>query len=576
MPITPLLRGLEGKERCTTLREIKKPEPAEAVVAVPESPDRFKPSPKANYETATPPKSPLPLPMFDLKEGSVKPRLLHHHQPPSFVAEMCDHIANAPINKYALACALLASTNSILLGYDIGVMSGAVLFIRDSLKISSTQVEILVGSLNVCSLIGSFASGRTSDWIGRRYTIVLAAATFFIGALLMGFATNFGFLMAGRVVAGIGVGYSLMIAPVYTAELSPSMTRGLLTSLPEVFITIGILLGYIFNYALSGLPEHINWRLMLGFSAVPAVGIAGGVMFMPESPRWLVMKGRVNEAKNVLNKTSNSEEEAQLRLDEITKAALDVVTCHPHANTWKGQGVWKELLKPSPSLRRVLITAIGINFFMQASGNDAVVYYTPEVFKAAGIHHQKQLVGVTIIMGIAKTSFVLVSAFFLDKFGRRPLLLLGSMGMAISLAGLGLGSRFLEHSTHKPTWAIALCVVAVCADVSFFSIGLGPITWVYTSEIFPMRLRAQGSSLAVSVNRLVSGVVSMTFLTISNEITFGGMFLLLSGIMMIATIFFYFFLPETKGKSLEEIETIFEKKDIQCSKVIEMSENSRY
>ncbi|KAC9553686.1 hypothetical protein E3N88_45644 [Mikania micrantha] len=412
---------------------------------------------------------------------------------------------NAHINKYALACALLASTNSVLLGYDIGVMSGAVLFIRDNLKISSTKVEILVGSLNVCSLIGSFASGKTSDWIGRRYTIVLAAITFFVGALVMGFATNFGYLMAGRVVAGIGVGYSLMIAPVYTAELSPVMTRGLLTSLPEVFITLGILLGYIVNYALSGLPEHINWRLMVGLAAVPAVGIAVGVLFMPESPRWLVMKRRMDEAQKVLKRTSHSDEEAHLRLVEISKAALAVTTCDTRADNWSGQGVWKELLRPSPALRRVLVAAIGINFFMQASGNDAVVYYTPEVFKAAGIQQRKHLVGVTIIMGLTKTSFVLVSAFFLDKFGRRPLLLLGSIGMAVSLAGLGLGSRFLEHSSHKPTWAIALCVVAVCADVSFFSIGLGPITWVYTSEIFPMRLRAQGSSLAVSVNRLVSG-----------------------------------------------------------------------
>ncbi|KAJ0676871.1 putative major facilitator, sugar transporter, major facilitator superfamily [Helianthus annuus] len=455
---------------------------------------------------------------------------------------------------------------------DIGVMSGAVLFIKDNLKISSTQVEILVGSLNVCSLIGSFASGKTSDWIGRRYTIVLAAGTFFIGALLMGFATNFGYLMAGRVVAGIGVGYSLMIAPVYTAELSPAMTRGLLTSLPEVFITLGILLGYIVNYALSGLPENVNWRLMVGLAAVPAVGIAAGVMFMPESPRWLVMKGRVDEAKRVLNKTSDSENEAHLRLEEITKAALDAVTSAPRAGGWRGQGIWKELLTPSPALRRVLVAAIGINFFMQASGNDAVIYYTPEVFKAAGIRHRKQLVGVTIIMGLAKTSFVLVSAFYLDKFGRRPLLLLGSIGMVISLAGLGLGSKFLEHSSDKPTWAIALCVVAVCADVSFFSIGLGPITWVYTSEIFPMRLRAQGSGLAVSVNRLVSGVVSMTFLTITSKITFGGMFFVLSGVMTVATIFFYFFLPETKGKSLEEMGALFERKDTEGSKAIEMSE----
>ncbi|CAI0389971.1 unnamed protein product [Linum tenue] len=141
---------------------------------------------------------------------------------------------------------------------------------------------------------------------------------------------------------------------------------------------------------------------------------------------------------------------------------------------------------------------------MQASGNDAVVYYSPEVFKVAGISSRKQLFGVTVIMGIAKSSFALVSALFLDRFGRRPLLLLGSSGMAVSLALLGLGSKYLDWcEDEKPIWAVVFCVVTVCADVSFFSIGLGPITWVYSSEIFPTRLRAQGSSLAISVNRLV-------------------------------------------------------------------------
>lgn len=464
----------------------------------------------------------------------------------------------AYLNKYALAGAVLASTNSILLGYDIGVMSGAVLFIRENLDVTSTQIEILVGCLNVCSLVGSLASGKTSDCIGRRYTIVLAAATFLIGALFMGLAPSFPFLMAGRVVAGIGVGYSLMIAPVYVAELSPALTRGFLTSLPEVFINIGILLGYIVNYALSGLPPHINWRLMLGLAGLPAIAVAVGVLAMPESPRWLVMKGRLGEAKQVLISVSETKKEAEERLADMVKATS--FSGHdPSSSNWSGQGVWKELLlRPTRPIRRILIAAIGVNFFMQASGNDAVVYYSPEVFRAAGIHSKKQLVGVTVIMGIAKTFFVLISALFLDRCGRRPLLLLGSAGMAVSLAGLGLGSKFLEYSNSKPGWAIALCVVAVCATVSFFSIGLGPITWVYSSEIFPSRLRAQGSSLAISVNRLVSGLVAMTFLSISREITFGGMFFALAGVMVVGTLFFYYYLPETKGKSLEEIGALFE------------------
>ncbi|KAL7259945.1 hypothetical protein ACSBR1_005751 [Camellia fascicularis] len=305
----------------------------------------------------------------------------HHNKPPSSSSSLHGRRSRTPLNRYALACALLASTNSILLGYDIGVMSGAVLYIKDNLKISSTQVEILVGSLNVCSLIGSFASGKTSDMIGRRYTIVLASATFLLGALLMGLAPSFPLLISGRVVAGIGVGYSLMIAPVYTAEISPAMTRGFLTSLPEVFINIGILIGYIFNYSLSSLPENINWRLMLGLAAVPAITVAIGVMAMPESPRWLIMKGLLDEARQVLIKTSENEEEAELRLEEITKAASETVDGPSEGTSrtgWHGEGVLKELfLRPTRPVRRILIAAIGINFFMQASGNDAVVYYTP-------------------------------------------------------------------------------------------------------------------------------------------------------------------------------------------------------
>lgn len=492
------------------------------------------------------------------------------------------------MNKYALACALLASTNSILLGYDIGIMSGAVLYIQENLKITTFQEEILVGSLNVCSLIGSLASGKTSDMIGRRYTIVLAAATFFIGAILMGFAPSYAFLMGGRVIAGIGVGYSLMIAPLYTAEISPAVTRGFMGSLPEAFITVGILLGYVCNYALSGLPSHLNWRIMLGLAAVPALGIGLGVIFMPESPRWLVMKGRLDEARQVLVRTSRDELEAELRLLEISKAAFasgllqaddvaglgsddtappnpahdtgggGVGRVAPSKTTFHGQGVWKELLiKPSRATKRILVAALGINFFMQASGNDAVIYYLPAVFKAAGIRKKKVLFGINVIMGASKSIFVFISALCLDKYGRRPLLLLGTIGMVLSLATLGLSSKFLEDP-HKPSWAVALGIVAVCADVSFFSIGLGPITWVYSSEIFPMRLRAQGTSLAVSVNRLTSGVVSMTFLSICKRISFGGMFFVLSGVMVIATVFSYFCLPETKGKSLEEIETFFE------------------
>ncbi|KAF8405195.1 hypothetical protein HHK36_010095 [Tetracentron sinense] len=466
-------------------------------------------------------------------------------------------------NKFALSCAILASMNSILLGYDIGVISGAVIFIKDDLKINDTQVELLVGSLNFFSLIGSAVAGRTSDWIGRRYTIVVAAVIFFIGALLMGFATNYAFLMVGRFVAAIGVGYALVIAPVYTAEVSPASSRGFLTSLPDLFINGGILLGYVSNYAFSKLPEHLSWRFMLGVGAIPSVFLVFSVLTMPESPRWLVMQGRLGDAKQVLAKTSDSKEEAELRLADIKMAAGIPDDCTdeivPKPKRSNEEAVWKELLlHPTQSVRRALIAAVGIHFFQQSSGIDAVVLYSPRIFTKAGIKGNSHLLLASVAVGFIKTSFILVATFLLDRVGRRPLLLSSVAGMILSLAGLGFGLTVVDHSDKRQIWAVALCITTVLSYVSFFSIGMGPITWVYSSEILPLRLRAQGASIGVAVNRGTSGVLAMSFISLSKAITIGGSFFLYAGIAIVAWVFFYTFLPETRGKTLEEMEVLFD------------------
>eukprot|EP00268_Persea_americana_P002686 TRINITY_DN10835_c0_g2_i2.p1 TRINITY_DN10835_c0_g2~~TRINITY_DN10835_c0_g2_i2.p1 ORF type:complete len:529 (+),score=69.78 TRINITY_DN10835_c0_g2_i2:144-1730(+) len=469
--------------------------------------------------------------------------------------------------KFAFSCSILASMTSILLGYDIGVMSGAMLFIKDDLKLDDTKVEVLMGILGLYSLIGSAAAGRTSDWIGRRYTIVLAAAIFFIGALMMGFATNFAFLMVGRFVAGIGVGYALMIAPVYTAELSPASTRGFLTSFPEVFINGGILLGYVSNFAFAGLPNHINWRLMLGVGAIPSVFLAISVLAMPESPRWLVMQGRLGEAKRVLDKTSESRVEAEIRLSEIKEIVGIPQHCTddivPIPTRSHGEGVWKELLiRPSPSVRRILIAAVGIHFFQQASGVNVVVLYSPRIFQKAGIKSKNGLLGATVAVGFTKTIFILVATFLVDRFGRRPLLLTSTMGMIISLLGLGTGLTVIDHNSDKKLMGpIAVSIMFVLTFIASFSIGLGPITWVYSPEVIPLRLRAQGMSLAVGANCVTSGVLGMTFISLYKAITIGGTFFMFAGLAMISWIFFYIFLPETQGRTLEEMEAVFEKKE---------------
>ncbi|XP_028777060.1 polyol transporter 5-like [Neltuma alba] len=461
-------------------------------------------------------------------------------------------------NKYAFACAILASMTSILLGYDIGVMSGAAIYIQRDLKVSDVQIEILMGIINLYSLIGSCLAGRTSDWIGRRYTIVLAGGIFFAGAILMGFSTNYTFLMCGRFVAGVGIGYALMIAPVYTAEVSPASSRGFLTSFPEVFINGGILLGYISNYAFSKLPLRLGWRVMLGVGAIPSVLLAIGVLAMPESPRWLVMRGRLGDAKRVLEKTSNSKEEARLRLADIKEAAGIPESCNDdvfQVNAKKniGEGVWKELfLHPTPAVRHIVIAALGIHFFQQASGVDAVVLYSPTIFGKAGITSDTDKLLATVAVGFVKTIFILVATFMLDRVGRRPLLLSSVGGMILSLLTLAVSLTIIDHSKTKLMWAVVLSIATVLSYVATFSIGAGPITWVYSSEIFPLKLRAQGAAAGVVVNRVTSGVISMTFLSLEKAVTIGGAFFLFGGIATIGWIFFYMMLPETQGRPLKK------------------------
>ncbi|KAJ0077358.1 hypothetical protein Patl1_36356 [Pistacia atlantica] len=442
-------------------------------------------------------------------------------------------------NKYAFAWAMLASMTSILLGYDIGVMSGAAIYIKKDLKISDVQVEVLVGILNLYLLLGSAAAGRTSDWIGRRYTIVLSGAIFFAGALLMGFATNYAFLMVGRFVAGIGVGYALMIAPVYTAEVSPASSRGFLTSFPEVFINAGILLGYVSNYAFSKLSLHLGWRMMLGIGAIPSVLLAVGVLAMPESPRWLVMQGRLGDARKVLNRTSDSKDEAALRLADIKEAAGipqecndDVVQVEKRSH---GEGVWRELLlHPTPAVRHCLICAVGIHFFQQSSGINAVVLYSPRIFEKAGITSDDLILLATVAVGFVKTLFILVATFLLDRIGRRPLLLSSVAGMILSLATVGFSLTVIDHSHVRIPWAV----------------GLAPPRCYHTS-------RSSRSVWGPSRGSTAQRSSRFSYALRERAISIGGAFFLFAGIATVAWLFFYTMLPETQGKTLEEMQVLF-------------------
>ncbi|WOL18939.1 putative polyol transporter 4 [Canna indica] len=454
--------------------------------------------------------------------------------------------------RYVFACAIFASLNSILLGYDVGVMSGCIIFIQKDLHITEVQQEVLVGCLSIISLVGSLAAGRTADAIGRKWTICIAAIIFQVGGTTMAFASSFQVLILGRLLAGIGIGFGIMVAPVYIVEISPPASRGSFTSFPEIFINLGILLGYVSNYAFSGLSEHISWRIMLGVGILPSIFIGFALFVIPESPRWLVMQNRVEEARSVLMRINENDEDVEKRLAEIEESAHGA-----KGENCEQQAVWMEFLRPSPALRRMLITGIGIQCFQQITGIDATVYYSPTILRDAGIKSDSKLLAATVAVGFAKTVFILVAILLIDKVGRKPLLFISTVGMTICLFSLSLALSFLRHDI-SPKVVTGIALTAVCGNVAFFSIGIGPINMVLSSEIFPLRLRAQAVALGFVGNRVCSGLIAMSFLSMCRAISVGGTFFIFSAISAISVVFVYMHVPETKGKSLEQIEMLFD------------------
>ncbi|PON84908.1 Sugar/inositol transporter [Trema orientale] len=442
---------------------------------------------------------------------------------------------------------------------DFGAVRGALIFIKKELKISEVKVEILLGSLNLYSLMGSFAAGRICDRIGRRYTIVLASTTFFTGALLMCAANCYAILMLSNMVAGVGVGFAFIIAPLYTAEVSPAASRGLLSTFPEspppnLDVPLTLYSGlhecwatsFVHNNLLFlqptdslGLATHgRNWShpisstryRHLSHARVASVARHAG----PHQRRGASPRQNVTHTK----------EEAQLRLADI-KLAAGIPETGQENDVVQGarpNNSASVLERYDPS---------------QSSGVDTTLLYGPTIFEKAGIAASDHRLLSTIAIGVVKLIFVLVATFSLDNIGRRPLLLISVMGMILSLLGFAVGLTVIVQSDKKPTWAIALCVTMVLSNTAFFSIGMGPIPWGYSTEIFPLRLRAAGTSMVVAANRVTSGVILISFTSLSKAITIGGTFFLFAGFTSLAWVFFYIMLPETKGKTLEEMEGLF-------------------
>ncbi|XP_047152772.1 probable polyol transporter 6 [Vigna umbellata] len=468
------------------------------------------------------------------------------------------------VNKYACASVLAACIVSAMFGYVTGVMSGAQVFIQEDLGISDLQIQLLVGMSHLCGLPGSLIAGRIADHIGRRYTIIVACIAFLLGSILMGYGQPYAILMIGNSIVGVGVSFAMVVAPLYSAEISPPSSRGFFTSLPTLAVNTGFLLGYLSNYFFEKLSLRLGWRLMVAVPAVPSLCLILIMVKLVESPRWLVMQGRVGEARKVLLLVSNAKEEAEQRLREIKNVVgidgnctLDIVEVPK--KTSSGKGALKELFcRASPAVRRILFSAVGLHLFLRLGGSAVILLYGPRVFEKTGITDKSTLMLANVGIGVSKVVFSLISIFLSDKFGRKIILLISAVGLSMTMSGLAVCLTIVEKSKEKLLWAQYLTIILTYIFVASMSIGIAPVTWVYSSEIFPLRFRAQGLSICVIVNRIFTVAVVTSFISIYKAITMGGTFFVYSGIN-IAALFFYTTLPETKGRSLEDMETVFER-----------------
>jgi SP family galactose:H+ symporter-like MFS transporter len=441
--------------------------------------------------------------------------------------------------QFALIAAT-AALGGLLFGYDTGVISSALLFIRTVFHLSTAGQSIVAGIVLVGAVIGASVAGTLSDRFGRRRVILVTALMFVIGALLSAAADSVAMLIVGRLLIGIAIGVASMLTPLYLAEIAPAASRGAVTSLNQLCITLGILVSYLVGYAFATTPE--GWRWMLGLGAVPGAVLAAGMLVLPESPRWLAGHNRLPEAEAVLRRLRASAVEVA---DELARLRTDL-------RREGGRLVpWSALL--APRLRPALIVGVGLAMFQQITGINTVIYFAPQIFQAAGLSSASVSILATAGVGAVNVALTLVSIWLIDRAGRRALLLLSLGGMAVTLLILAAG--FAIGTSGALAW---ITVLSVAAYVAFFAVGLGPVFWLLIAEIFPLAVRGRAMSLATISNWGFNLLVTVTFLSLIDLFGRPGTFLVYGVLTLVAVVFTAVLVPETKGRSLEEIEDALE------------------
>jgi sugar porter (SP) family MFS transporter len=450
-----------------------------------------------------------------------------------------------------------------LLGYDIGVMAGALLPMSRDLDFTSSQKEVAVGCLNFISAVGALGAGVVYHKQGAVKCVKFAVVLYAVGMFIIALSGSFSSVFFGRLVCGLGVGLGFAICPQYIAEISPPEWRGVLVSMFEISINVGLLSGYLANLALENFEDSRRWRGLILLPTAPTLlTYAFLVPKLPESPRWLLRDGAPGKealAREVLVKTCGAEAAGPALADikQVVAAQQEsnrvAVSSGGDGQYHKKNTGWRSLLF-DPAPRRALLIGAGTAFFQQANGSEAAVYYVPQVLAAAGVKSEHSQLQAAALVGVCKTICIVIGQFSVDVYGRRLMLLssVGAVTASLALLSWCLGNVSTDDGATGATAGITLA--ALCLFMMSFSLGVGPVTWVVTSEIFPIHVRSKGTAFSMALNRLTSGTVAMTFLTLTEWLTVAGAFALFTCVSATQYVLTYLFLPETKGKTLEEIE----------------------
>lgn len=453
---------------------------------------------------------------------------------------------------------LFPALGGLLFGYDIGATSGATISLQSAelsgttwFNLSAVQLGLVVSGSLYGALIGSILVYPISDFLGRRRELLVAAVLYLLGGSLTAYAPGLGVLLIGRLLYGLGIGLAMHGAPLYIAETSPSQIRGTLISLKEVFIVLGILLGYFVG---SFQIEAVGgWRYMFGFSAPIALLMGLGVWGLPPSPRWLLLravqgKGSLQEYKekaiHALNKLRGrpSGDKVSEKQIEDTLVSLKSAYSTDHGS----EGSFLEVFQ-GPSLKAFVIGG-GLVLFQQITGQPSVLYYAGPILQSAGFSAAADATRLSVVVGVFKLLMTGIAVLKVDELGRKPLLIGGVSGIAISLLLLSAYYKFLGGFPF-------VAVAALLLYVGCYQISFGPISWLMVSEIFPLRTRGKGISLAVLTNFGSNAIVTFAFSPLKELLGAENLFLLFGAIALVSLAFVVLSVPETKGLTLEEIES---------------------